>query len=115
MDSRFFDNWATQLRKGMLDLCILNAIRGGRIYGYDVVRQLRLIDGLMISEGTVYPILSRLRREGFVRASIAESREGPPRKYYQLTERGEKTLVQMNIHWQAIRSGTDSLRRGEKI
>jgi len=115
MDNRFFDNWSTQIRKGMLELCILNAIRGNRVYGYHIVRQLRLIDGLMIAEGTIYPILSRLRREGFVRTNIEESPEGPARKYYQLTKRGEETLVQMNIYWQAIKSGTDSIRKGEQI
>ena len=115
MDNRFFDNWATQLRKGMLELCILNAIRGTSIYGYDIVRQLRLIDGLMIGEGTIYPILSRLKREGFVRTNIEESPEGPARKYYQLTKRGDQILVQMNIYWQAIKSGTDSLRKGQKV
>jgi PadR family transcriptional regulator PadR len=115
MNNSFFDNWTNQLRKGMLELCILNAIRGNRAYGYHIVRQLRLIDGLMIAEGTVYPILSRLRREGFVRTSIKESPEGPARKYYQLTKRGEEILVQMNIYWQAIKSGTDSIRKGEKI
>ncbi|MHC4315569.1 MAG: PadR family transcriptional regulator, partial [Planctomycetota bacterium] len=82
MENRFFDNWSTQLRKGMLELCILNAIRGTSLYGYDIVRKLRKIDGLVISEGTIYPILSRLKREGFVQATIKESTEGPPRKYY---------------------------------
>ncbi|MFQ6036922.1 MAG: PadR family transcriptional regulator [Sedimentisphaerales bacterium] len=113
MDNRFFDNWSTQLRKGMLELCILNAIRGTSIYGYDIIRKLRVIDGLMIGEGTIYPILSRLKREGLVKTNIEESPEGPARKYYKLTKRGEEMLVQMNIYWQAIKSGTDSLRKAE--
>ena len=109
MDNRFFDNWATQLRKGMLELCILNAMKGTNLYGYDIVRKLRDINGLVISEGTIYPILSRLKREGFVRTTIRESTEGPARKYYELTARGEKTLSQMNYYWHDIKSGTDSL------
>ena len=113
MDERFYDNWSTQLRKGMLELCILNSIRGSSLYGYDIVRKLRDIQGLVISEGTIYPILSRLRREGFVCSSIQESSEGPPRKYYELTEKGQKILRQMNNYWQDIRNGTDSLK-GEK-
>jgi len=112
MNGRFFENWSTQLRKGMLELCILNTIRSRRLYGYEIVRQLRQIDGLVISEGTIYPILSRLRGEGFVKTRIRESPEGPARKYYEMTERGEKMLVQMNIYWQAIKSGTDSLKKG---
>jgi PadR family transcriptional regulator PadR len=110
MDNRFFDNWATQLRKGMLELCILNAIKGTSLYGYDIVRRLRDIDGLVISEGTIYPILSRLKREGFVRTTIKESTEGPARKYYELTAKGEKILTQMNEYWQDIKTGTDIVK-----
>ncbi|MHC4476455.1 MAG: PadR family transcriptional regulator [Planctomycetota bacterium] len=113
MDNRFFDNWATQLRKGMLELCILNAIKGTSLYGYDIVRRLRDIDGLVISEGTIYPILSRLKREGFVRTQIKESTEGPARKYYELTAKGEKILTQMNEYWQDIKTGTDIVK-GER-
>ncbi len=115
MDNRFFDNWSTQLRKGMLELCILNAIRGTSLYGYDIVRKLRNIEGLVISEGTIYPILSRLKREGFVQTTIKESTEGPPRKYYELTDKGQTILNEMNDYWQDIKTGTDALRREEKL
>jgi len=115
MGNRFFDNWATQLRKGMLELCILNAIKGTSLYGYDIVRMLRDIDGLVISEGTIYPILSRLKQEGFVRTKIIESTEGPPRKYYQLTAKGEKILSEMNNYWRDIKAGTDTLKGEEKL
>jgi PadR family transcriptional regulator PadR len=114
MDNRFFDNWSTQLRKGMLELCILNAIKGTSLYGYDIVRKLRNIKGLVISEGTIYPILSRLKREGFVQTTITESTEGPPRKYYELTAKGKEILSQMNNYWQDIKTGTDALKREVK-
>jgi PadR family transcriptional regulator PadR len=114
MENRFFDNWSTQLRKGMLELCILNAIRGTSLYGYNIVRKLRKIKGLVISEGTIYPILSRLKREGFVRTTIKESTEGPPRKYYELTGTGEKILSRMNDYFQDIKTGTDALQRENK-
>ena len=110
MDERFFGNWSTQLRKGMLELCILNTIKGSNLYGYDIVRKLRDIPSLVISEGTIYPILSRLKREGFVQTTIKESSEGPPRKYYELTEKGQQILRKMNDYWLDIRSGTDSLK-----
>ena len=110
MDNRFFDNWATQLRKGMLELCILNTIKGKSLYGYDIVRKLRNIKGLVISEGTIYPILSRLKREDFVRTYIVESNEGPARKYYELTAKGENILREMNNYWEDIKTGTDTLR-----
>lgn len=110
MDARFFANWTTQLRKGVLELCILNAISDERLYGYDIVRKLRRIDGLVISDGTIYPILSRFKREGLVETSIEESQEGPPRKYYRLTERGREHLSRMNNYWEAIKSGAEALR-----
>jgi len=110
MENRFFDNWSTQLRKGMLELGILNTICRRRRYGYGIVRRLRQIEGLAISEGTIYPILSRLKREGLVRTSIEESQEGPPRKYYELTDAGMEMLIAMNSHWQSIKTDADSLK-----
>jgi len=110
MDDRFFDNWSTQLRKGMLELCILNAIGGTRLYGYDIVRRLREIEALVISEGTVYPILSRLRREGFLQTTIEESAAGPPRKYYRLTGKGAEILTRMNDCWGKMKTGADGLK-----
>lgn len=114
MDNRFFENWSTQLRKGMLELCVLNAINGASLYGYDIVRKLCDIKGLVISEGTIYPILSRLKREGFVKTKLVESKEGPARKYYELTKKGEKVLEQMNEYWGDIKIGTDNLKGEDK-
>ena len=111
MNNPFFDNWTTQLRKGVLELCILNVICGSRLYGYDIVKRLSEVDGLVIGEGTIYPILSRFKREGLVKTSLEESPEGPARKYYQLTARGEQKLAQMNLYWETIKKGTDTLRR----
>lgn len=111
MRNSFLENWATQLRKGFLELCILNGIRDGRLYGYEIVRALRKIDGLVISEGTIYPILSRLKREGLVETNIEESSEGPARKYYRLTKTGEAMLSRMNAHWSAVKKGIDALRK----
>ena len=110
MSEKLYDNWATQLRRGLLELCILNALRGSRLYGYDIVKRLRAIEGLMISEGTIYPILSRFRREGLVETSIEESPEGPARKYYRLTDRGEAFLSQINRYWQIIKSSVDAVQ-----
>ena len=90
-------------------MCILTALGSQRLYGYDIVRCLRAIDGLVISEGTVYPILARFRREGLVTASIEESSEGPPRKYYELTPAGRKHLGRMSEYWRRMKRGVDKL------
>lgn len=112
MDDKFFDNWTNQLRKGMLELCILNDIRNREMYGNEIARTLRRIEGLIISEGAIYPILSRLKRQGLVETSIQESPDGPARKYYKLTKQGEEMISQMNAYWQAISGATDSIEKG---
>jgi PadR family transcriptional regulator PadR len=111
MDSRFLDNWVTQLRKGILELCILSAMHGEKVYGYDIVKRLRAIEGLVIREGTIYPILSRLQREGLVTTSIVESTEGPARKYYELTDLGWQYLSRMDRDWQRIQDGVETIRK----
>lgn len=106
------ENWTTQLRKGVLELCILNIIGRRPIYGYNIVRQLRDVDALVVREGTIYPILSRLKRDGLVRTSLEESPEGPARKYYELTRRGQQLLDEMNSYWDVLSRGMSDLRNG---
>jgi PadR family transcriptional regulator PadR len=102
--------WTTQLRKGALELAILNALNGDRLYGYDIVRILRQHEGLMIADGTVYPILSRLKADALVRATIEDSPDGPPRKYYELTKNGRQALDEMNDAWDALVTSVAALR-----
>ena len=106
------DNWTTQLRKGVLELCVLNVVGQASVYGYDIVKRLRSIDALVIREGTVYPILSRLKRDGLVSTSLQESPEGPARKYYELTPRGELVRGEMNAYWEVLKRGMDTLKQG---
>ena len=81
-------NKATQLRKGILELAVMAARHDGSHYGYSLVRRLTATGAIEIKEGTIYPILSRLSREGLVSSHWAESSQGPPRKYYELTDTG---------------------------
>ena len=110
MSDGVLENWQVQVRKGLLELCVLNALRDGKQYGYDIVKQLRALDGMVIGEGTIYPILSRFRSQDLVEASIEESPDGPPRKYYRLTPQGRKVVGQMNDVWDKIHQGIRSLR-----
>ena len=109
MESAFYDNWTTQLRKGILELGVLAALRGKRLYGYEIVKRLGNVPGLVIGEGTVYPILSRFKRDGLVTTTLVESTEGPARKYYELTPAGRRELARMRGNWRAVRDGIDSL------
>lgn len=107
------DNWATQLRKGLLELCILNIVAQEEVYGYDLVKRLTELPGLGIAEGSIYPLLSRMRKSGLLDARLEESPTGPARKYYALTEEGRKCWRTMNTHWDSLARGIQGLRNGE--
>ncbi len=105
------DNWATQIRRGLLELCVLNMVAEGEVYGYDLVRRLTEMRGLGIAEGSIYPLLSRMRKAGLLRARLEESPNGPARKYYALTPNGVKCCEMMNGHWDELARGIQSLRK----
>jgi PadR family transcriptional regulator PadR len=86
------ENKITQLRKGILELAILACLSRGRHYGYSLVRTISGDKDIDLSEGTIYPILGRLAKEGLVQSEWVESSQGPPRKYYTLTLKGEEAF-----------------------
>jgi PadR family transcriptional regulator PadR len=108
----FFDNWTVQMRKGLLELCILNALANRERYGYELVKSLVAIPGLGVTEGTLYPLLSRLRVQGLISARLEESSEGPARKYYSLTKAGEQAVVAMNEYLEVLNQGVRKLQKG---
>ena len=110
------ERWKTQLRKGLLDLCVLNFLSAHEYYGYDLVQEMKEIDGLQMREGMIYPILARLEEDGLVRSERRPSDAGPPRKYFIITEAGREAVQQMNRHWQlmevAVRMASHAEREG---
>jgi len=106
--------WITQLRKGLLDFCLLNVLAQGETYGYELVQELRSIRELAIGESTAYPILSRLRQDGFVNAREVPSDSGPPRRYYYLTDLGQRRVDAMNQYWDDLTVAVERLRTGRK-
>lgn len=104
-----FTNWTTQVRKGLLELCILNLLARGELYGYDLVKQLAEIKGLVITEGTIYPLLSRLRKASLLKTRLEESSAGPVRKYYALTREGYQDRTRLNAYWNELSLGVSSL------
>lgn len=102
-------NPLTQLRRGVLEYCVLSLLRGEELYGFDLVRRLGDIDGMVTSEGTAYPLLSRLRRDGRVSTRWAESEAGPPRRYYSITPEGARALRAFVIEWRRFRDVVDQL------
>jgi len=111
--SDFFDNWVVQVRKGVLEMCILRALEKDERYGYELVKALAAVPGLALSEGTLYPLLSRLRVAGLISSRLVESDAGPARKYYALTRDGRKTLATMNEFLEELNKGTRSLHNKE--
>ena len=103
------DKWEVQLRKGCLELAILASLWGGRLYGLELLRVLEEESELVITEGTVYPILSRLRAEGLLDAEWVEADLGHPRKYYRLTASGRRRAISMAQIWVRFSAKLDGL------
>lgn len=103
----------TQFKKGLLDLCVLSFLMDKDMYGYEIVQNIS--KSIEVSEGTIYPILRRLSKEGFFETYIVESNEGPARKYYRITVSGMEYYKNQVESWEKLKTGMDSiLKRGEK-
>ena len=106
------NRWETQLRKGVVELAILAAIRRGETYGYRIVEQLKGLEGLELTESTVYPVLTRLASDRFLAVRTAESPSGPTRRYYRLTPEGERRLRQLAESWRTVSQSLSALIEG---
>src|SRR5271165_798885 len=98
-DQETGDKWEVQLRKGCLELAILAALWSGKLYGLEILRRLESDSDLIVTEGTVYPLLSRLKAVRLVQSEWVESDSGHPRKYYALTPIGKKRALDMAEIW----------------
>lgn len=94
------EKWEVQLRKGCLELAILAALWEGRLYGLEILRVLESNSELIVSEGTIYPLLTRLKAVGLVESEWVESDSGHPRKYYELTLAGRQRAQEMAAIWE---------------
>ena len=101
--------WETQLRKGGLGLAVLATLWTGRLYGLEMLRRLEADAGLSVPEGTIYPLLNRLKSEGLVTSEWVEADAGHPRKYYSLTERGRGRVREMAGAWKCFARGIERL------
>ena len=108
-DPEAADKWEVQLREGCLELAILSALWGARLYGLEILRRLESDSDLIVSEGTVYPLLSRLKALGLVHSEWVESEAGHPRKYHALTKAGRQRAQEMAGIWKAFASSMSKL------
>ena len=107
------ENTQVQMRKGILEFCILHIIARGEVYASDMLEELTSAK-IMIVEGTLYPLLTRLRKAGLVEYKWVESNAGPPRKYYTITDKGAEFLKHLNETWKELVSSTNKIISNKK-
>ena len=97
------------MRKGLLEYCILLILKDGEAYATDLLNQLKQVH-LLVVEGTIYPLLSRLRKADLLTYTWKESTQGPPRKYFRMTAKGEQMLAELEQEWQNMQKAIQTLR-----
>lgn len=102
-----------QFKKGVLELCVLALLDRKDCYGFELVNQISY--SISMSEGTVYPLLKRLRDDSLLSTYLQESTEGPPRKYYRITDSGHIRYAQMRDEWREFCHGVDDIIEGKRV
>lgn len=97
-----------QMRKGVLELCVLSVISDKEVYTSDILTSLKEAE-LLVVEGTLYPLLNRLKNDNVLKYRWEESTSGPPRKYYSLTEQGQEVLNKLNENWETLSKSINKL------
>ncbi|WP_084372338.1 PadR family transcriptional regulator [Halalkalibacter krulwichiae] len=100
--------------KGILEGCILKIIAEKEVYGYELATKLHESGFSAVSEGSIYPLLIRMNKEGLIEGTLKKSSAGPNRKYYRITEKGEEELNDFIINWNELKTGVDQLLKEEK-
>jgi len=101
-----------QFKKGVLELLVLSILKKRDCYGYELVNEIS--KNISISEGTIYPLLRRLTKEGYFETYLKESKEGPPRKYYRLTKQGDSTRIDLESEWYDFIKKVNNIVGGDK-
>lgn len=102
------ENSKAQMKKGILEYCILSIISRDEAYASDILEELKK-SKLLVVEGTLYPLLSRLKNDGLLSYSWVESKSGPPRKYYQLTKEGRNFMKELSVTWNDLVKAVDHI------
>jgi PadR family transcriptional regulator, regulatory protein PadR len=107
------ENAQVQMRKGILEFCILQIISRGEVYASEMLEELNAAK-ILVVEGTLYPLLTRLKNSGLLDYKWVESTSGPPRKYYVLTDTGKQFLESLNITWQELSQSVETIVKHKK-
>lgn len=104
MNQTYVINWKSQIKKGVLSFILLNILKNNEYYGYELIEKIKKYTDIDIAEGTLYPIMNRLKNENLVESRWVEQKTGIPRKYYCLTDLGLATLIEMTKDWSKLSS-----------
>jgi len=102
MNEIFIQKWKSQVKKGTLAFVVLNVLKNNEFYGYELIEEIRKHTEIEIAEGTLYPLMNRLKKEELVSSKWVEQSSGIPRKYYLLTDIGNNTLNEMQKYWENL-------------
>lgn len=111
MNIEFVQNWFSQVKKGTLSYIILIILNEKEYYGYELVQQIKSHTTMEVAEGTLYPLLNRLKSEGLVNSKWVEQETGIPRKYYTLSADGQATLAEMKKIWGNLEAAIQNLQK----
>lgn len=110
MNEEYKNKWISQLKKGTLSFIVLNILNKEKeYYGYDLISEIKRITDIDIAEGTLYPLLIRLKNENLVEHNWVEQQSGIPRKYYKITKEGKSTIAQMKAYWDNLNQTINSI------
>ena len=111
MDESFIHKWQSQLKKGTLSFIVLNILKDKEYYGYELIESVREHTEIEVAEGTLYPLMNRLKKDELVTSKWVEQVSGIPRKYYSLTDAGVNILKQMQVYWDDLETSIKRIRQ----
>lgn len=111
MNEEFITKWKSQVKKGTLSFIVLNVLQDNEYYGYELIENIRKLTDIEIAEGTLYPLMNRLKKEGLATSKWVEQESGIPRKYYCLTKEGSQTLDHMKTYWTQLEQSIKKLAK----
>jgi len=109
MNEAFITKWKSQVKKGTLSFIVLHVLHGNEYYGYELIENIKTRTDIEVAEGTLYPLINRLQKEGLATSKWIEQESGIPRKYYTLTPAGEQTLTHMQAYWDELEQAIKKL------
>ena len=107
MNKEFIDKWQSQVKKGTLSFVVLLVLKENELYGYELIEEIKTLTNIEIAEGTLYPLMNRLKTDKILESKWIEQETGIPRKYYYLTELGKSTLEEMKNQWKNLQTVTN--------